>query len=165
MMLLLTILSVASMMGSDRRASALGAQPGEWVKLLVADFSGDGQQDVVLGEATAVPEAYRRIQVRSSAGAPLLDVTDLSLFYLVAKAGSTKPILILGAPNGNWLGIDAYGYAPEQRRMQRLKWDGEGQVRGRNVKVDPISRRISMVTETGPAIYELVGNQLQQTKR
>lgn len=153
-MMLLAPLLMTGWGGSDQHhVHVTGAQTRiheQWVTLARADFDGDRNDDLVLGQKTTYPDAYGpRILVRTTSGDTLLELSDESLFYLVTVAPWPSPILVVGSPDGNWLRVQAFMFRPQTRKMQTLKWDHRGYVRGREVQVDPTSGVISMWTEGG----------------
>lgn len=108
-------------------------QDGNWRFVTSADFDGDGRPDTVQGKVTDYLDVYSRIRVKAATGATLLDIVDQSLFYEVrtGKIAAPLPILLVGAPSGNWLQIEAFIYQPAAGAMQHLSWDGEPWIRGR----------------------------------
>lgn len=114
----------------------VGASPAEqadWRFIASADFDGDGRVDAVLGKMADAVDAYSRIQVKAATGRILLDMIDPSLFYevQVGTISAPLPILLVGTPSGNWLGIEAFIYEQKSAAMQPLRWNGKARLRGR----------------------------------
>lgn len=143
---------------------SLDPQNSAEVLLHKADFDGDGKEDSVWGERTAVSDAYRTITVRSATARTLMSISEPSFFYetLVAQPGSPYPILITGTPFGNWLKVSGFMYDPETKRMTPIKWDEQDYVIGRGVHVDPTTGDLAMWTERGKASFHFEQGELRR---